>query len=988
MWVDPEACVNISVVTGWLTTGPEWIEAGVTAGSVTTRTECVTQPSAYYAFNNVIQKTPVYREYLVPNGRVDPGDDITVRLETYGTTYVQAYVTTPHRTSTSPIVQVYMNPDNVYEGQFGIEGTISAADEYSSIPMSKFTNMKIKQGTSWINLPNSAKVDTPNTREGFLGQKCPGNSFVAGSVMSLDCNVVAAANQAPSVSVQKISLSTNAPQTISLDATDADRDYLKYYLVKLPTNGFLNHNNRAEKIPNTDGDSSQLVYTPAHATPRSDTITYSVTDGRDGHTREGTITIMGPTPSATTRPGAVSDFAASLSGNTISFSWSHPNNGGSPITSYKVERSRDTTAWALHNTYSETTTSFSYVRHQGYDQYFRVFANNAVGQSATSNVVHVHIPDTTGPVVTVSKPADGATVTTPGVAVGGHISEPQNSGIRDIAVAVNGTLRNEPVTTSVLAAGSSVSFESVLTGLQNGNYLVNVSASNGDGYSGNASASVTVAVPAARTLESFSEDFEGANMSSWILATEEDEFWSVRDSPLVKVPGSKAGNKVGGTEDCDNVCTMTMVDKVDLTQMSKPKLSFYRYVGAGADISNSEGIYVYASTNGGVTWTQLGNFTANQAKDDGAWHLEEYNLAGYASSSGFKVRFEARSNSDYEDMELDDIRIYDAATATNAIPLVGSGNSTTYGGGVSTVAYHYANDPVTCKTLFAKPGASWHNRHDFVSIYDQPYRTSTAGPGTPQPAGNLTWYDMSGGTKITRSHTHIPYCSTLIIGKTQVPADVIQLPGHSNAYHRTLSTTSTTVNLSLPLSGEFVAQSNGSMPLRIEVNVTATARVHYDGSRVMHFLNQVCTGPDRWEITPHDEQAVVNQWKSLGGPSLTPTVNVRNNGASAGSFNMSDTNMVGGASVGPRTLTYDVWADGGGWDCTWTLTADVDGRWSHTGMLSGLLTVDATDGDRITFDGTIGLRYTPPSVASATVQTSGATLELGDATVTVGRLPE
>ncbi len=881
-----------------------------------------------------------------------------------------------------------MNPNNNYDGHFGIESTISATDEYSSIPMSKFTNMKIKQGTSWTGLPNSIRLHIPSTGEGFLGQECPGNSFVAGSVTSLDCNVIATTNQAPSVSAQTVSLSTNTARTISLDAMDADRDYLTFHLVDIPTQGTLDHNNRATKIPNTDGDSSQLVYTPAHATPRSDTIRYSVTDGRDGHTREGLISITGPTSTANTRPSAVSNFGASLSGNTISFAWSHPDDGGSSITSYKVERSRDTATWALHNTYSETATGFSYVRHPGYDQYFRIFANNAIGQSATSNVVHVHIPDTTGPVVTISKPADNSTMATPYVDVSGNAREPQNSGIRDITVTVNGTLRNEPIMQRVLATGASVNFESALTALRNGNHSITVSASNGDGYSGNASVSIVVAAPVAATIDSFSEDFEGGNMSRWILATEDDEFWSIRDSPLVQVPESKVGNKVGGTEDCDNVCTMTMVDKVNLTQMSEPKLSFYRFVGAGADISNSEGIYVYASADGGVTWTHLGNFTANGSKDDGAWHLEEYDLEYYSSSSGFKVRFEARSNSNNEDTELDNIRIYDAATATDTMRLTGGGNSTTYGGGVSTVAYYFANSPQTCKTSYAKPGASWHNRHDFVSIHDQPYRTSTAGPGTPQSAGNLTWYDLSSGTRITGSHTSIPYCSTLTNGKTQVPADVTPLPGRSNVYHRTLSTTSTMVSLSLPLSGEFVAPSNGSMLLRVEVNVTATTRVHYDGSRVMHFLNQVCTGPDRWQLTPHNEQVVVSLWELLGSPSLTSAISVRNNGAPAGSFSMSDIGTVGGASVGPRILTYDVWADGGGWDCTWTLTADIDGRWSHTGVLSGLLTVNATDGDRFTFDGTVRLQYTPPSVASATVQTSGATVELGDAIVTVGRLPE
>jgi len=51
LWIDRDACLNIAVSTGWLTsTGTgEWVEAGVTKGNVED-VGCVTQLKTYYAY--------------------------------------------------------------------------------------------------------------------------------------------------------------------------------------------------------------------------------------------------------------------------------------------------------------------------------------------------------------------------------------------------------------------------------------------------------------------------------------------------------------------------------------------------------------------------------------------------------------------------------------------------------------------------------------------------------------------------------------------------------------------------------------------------------------------------------------------------------------------------------------------------------------------------------------------------------------------------
>ena len=673
LYVDRNQCANIAVSTGWLiTTTGEWIESGVTKGHVE-NVGCVTKLSTYYAFNNIINNDPHYQEYLVPNGRVDPGDDIDIEIKRSALqpkSSIQIFVTTPDYTSQFPTAQINMNSENTYYANYGIEGTISADDEYSSIPMSKFTNMKIRQNNVWLNLPSSATVSTLNTidsryvtstAEGYIGKKCGNTGFIAGSVLSLDCNNIATRNQIPTPENKAINVTATRPYTISLDAVDTDKDYLTYNLVEHPTNGKIDHNNKGEKIPNTDEDSSRLIYTPASNPPESDSIRYSVTDGRFGHTREGLISIIGPTP-ANRAPTAVDDFAYSLSGNTIHFTWSHPHNGGSDITYYQVERSRDSVSWVPHNRYSETTTSFDYIRQPGYDQYFRIITHNQIGASAASNVLNVHIPDTTPPDITIQKPSDESTTTTSNVTVSGFIYEAMGSGIDNIKIRVDGVTSTIPITTTVLSADTSVKFESTLTGFSNGEHIIAVSAENGDNLKGTDSITITVDAPVAKTVTFFSDDFQGT-MSSWNLTTQDDEYWSIR-SPGIQIPNSTSTNKVAGTEDCDDVCTMILVDNVDLTQMRLPELGFYRFVGTGADIRDQEGIIAYVSVNGGDTWSILERFTADISKDDGIWHKEKYDLSDY-SSTEFKVKFEGISSTNSEDTELDDVVIYDASPDTS-----------------------------------------------------------------------------------------------------------------------------------------------------------------------------------------------------------------------------------------------------------------------------------------------------------------------------------
>ena len=265
LYIDRSACSGETAVSGaWLIADPigmhenvEWVESGITEGEFrkggVEDPRCVTKSSIYYGIHYVDEHDYiVYHEYIVPNGGVDPGEDVTITIEEQNGLGVAVTVSTPSLL-TYP-ARVLLHPDNLYNGYIGIEGTVSATDEYSSIPMSKFTNMKVKQNNSWIPLPSSATVFAVDTDQGYLGQKCRGNSFVAGTVTSIDCNVIAVRNQIPLVSnIEVDSVTTGTPIIINLDAVDTDRDYLKYNLVGTPTNGILSHNSLSQNIPNTDG---------------------------------------------------------------------------------------------------------------------------------------------------------------------------------------------------------------------------------------------------------------------------------------------------------------------------------------------------------------------------------------------------------------------------------------------------------------------------------------------------------------------------------------------------------------------------------------------------------------------------------------------------------------------------------------------------------------------------------------------------------------
>lgn len=322
----------------------------------------------------------------------------------------------------------------------------------------------------------------------------------------------------------------------------------------------------------------------------------------------------------------------------------------------------------------------------------------------------------------------------------------------------------------------------------------------------------------------------------------------------------------------------------------------------------------------------------------------------------------------------------------SAMPLTGSGGSRSHNG-VTIYDYHLGDSPSICQQSHSG-GA--YTKWTQYRVYDGYFHTGTTlGGVTPVPSGTNTswyfWYDEPYPHRISSW----PLCGA----QTPSPSDLEfeRLHGSSGiVVKKPYILANHNIHLSLPVSGNFVAQSDGRKLLHVEIPVTATSSVNYAGAHTSRGENQIChTGSaDGDKYFTVVQQQLIRQWESgLGASDITSSISVRNNGAPAGSFGMSDVGAVGDLSVDVQYALENQVASGGSWHCDVVLDSQLDGSWSHTGTLTGLLDINAMTGDRITFSGTVRLSYTPPTVTHAAPQTSYATLELGDAIVTVGTAP-
>ena len=135
----------------------------------------------------------------------------------------------------------------------------------------------------------------------------------------------------------------------------------------------------------------------------SATISHAVTGGDYvGVTVESVVVTVNDDESVDTVPGVPTDLSASTGGNTrINLSWTAPgDDGGSPITGYKIEVSPDGNAnWTELVATGNTTTTYAHIGlAAGTTRHYRVSAINSAGAGDPSNIDDATTRPITGPI--------------------------------------------------------------------------------------------------------------------------------------------------------------------------------------------------------------------------------------------------------------------------------------------------------------------------------------------------------------------------------------------------------------------------------------------------------------------------------------------------------------------------------------------------------------------------------------------------------------
>ena len=146
----------------------------------------------------------------------------------------------------------------------------------------------------------------------------------------------------------------------------------------------------------------------------------------------------------------------------------------------------------------------------------------------------------------------------------------------------------------------------------------------------------------------FSETF--TNLSSWTETGDGD--WNTEGLPSSSgYPGSGSNAPVAHSDNCDNSCTITTTNAVNLSGQTGVTLELYRFLDNQLD----PGEYLRLEAYNGSTWNQLANWVS-PTHDDDTWRYEVFSLAGYTNST-FKLRFVTMSSETNEHVAVDDVRI-------------------------------------------------------------------------------------------------------------------------------------------------------------------------------------------------------------------------------------------------------------------------------------------------------------------------------------------
>ncbi len=485
-----ESCTNNIVVESiWMdlpSNGnplkPQWIEVGVTTGSFTegvgTDTRCITNKQAYVASSNTYRTSgPVYQEFTLGR-QLDAGDTVQLEiLESYSDRNSVNYQ--PRLTDAG---ETFYGESPGWDGReypvnfkVGIESTVEPKKQYSPAPQVKFTNTEINLGAGYNDFVTPGSIfATVNVNDGYKRMVCPDGSLIAGSVTSLDCNLYIGKNQRPTIqnSVEVINVESFRPHInyMILEATDTDNEYVFFSLADTSHQGRViatidPSGNLKSKTPT----SAEFKFVPKNGVT-NDIVTFTVSDGRVGHDREIQYHFVQGDQGL---PDVIDDLSASLSGNRVTLTWSHPNSD-TRFRDVQIDFNVNEGAWreTCQATRSSETSCTTRVGDGLYE--YRVKIKNTVGWSEYSNVVQLYSPDTSPPSIYRVSPANNQVFTTDDIITVSGGSFNVDSGVSRVTISLDG---NTPI-----QASGTINWTWSFTGLAEGYHTVSIVSYNGDGY--------------------------------------------------------------------------------------------------------------------------------------------------------------------------------------------------------------------------------------------------------------------------------------------------------------------------------------------------------------------------------------------------------------------------------------------------------------------------------------------------------------------------
>lgn len=238
------------------------------------------------------------------------------------------------------------------------------------------------------------------------------------------------------------------------------------------------------------------------------------------------------------------------------------------------------------------------------------------------------------------------------------------------------------------------------------------------------------------STEFFFDDFEDGSLGNWTTTglwnpeTEGDTCGST----VAPFPSSNNAAYYGDDAGCDydtgsqTVGTLTMNTAVALT--GNPILKFWSYEDT-EDNASYDKKFAEISTNGGTTWTTLGQLTS-----ENAWYEKSFDLSAYAGSSAL-IRFRFDSSDGLFNTDLgwliDDVLIIDEASVSNtACVEAAEGDNdcdsvTTLVDGISMVTWNGSVD------------TDWANSANWT-----PNQVPNTGISALIPSGPTIWPQISG----------------------------------------------------------------------------------------------------------------------------------------------------------------------------------------------------------------------------------------------------